>query len=66
MPEDLDQLLAAWGATQRLSQPTADRIRARITEPAQPVTLSVTWWTGFHSRIAGTIARSSQLHLPAA
>lgn len=62
MPEDLDRLLAAWGATQRVSQTDADRIRARITQPPLPVT----WWTGFNSRIAGTIARSAQLHLPAA
>ena len=54
---ELDQLLAAWASTQRLSMDTAERIRTEIVTPELPAN----WWPDFASRITDTIVRSSRI-----
>ena len=63
MTVGLDQLLAAWGAAQRLSPERADRIRAEIVTPQA---LSTTWWMDFNGQMAGAFLRSNGVAGPPA
>ena len=60
---DLDQLLAVWAQTHRLTDADAERIRQTIVPDG--LALPATWWSDFNSRISETISRATAMPAPA-
>ena len=60
---DLDQLLAAWARTHRLTDTDAERIRQAIVPDALP--LPATWWSDLNSKVSEVIIRATAMPAPA-
>jgi hypothetical protein len=60
---DLDQLLAAWAQTHRLTDTDAEQIRQAIVP--DDLALPATWWSDLNSKVSETIARATAMPAPA-
>ena len=60
---DLDQLLAVWAQTHRLTDTDGERIRQTIVP--EDLALPATWWSDFNSKLSETIARATAMPAPA-
>lgn len=60
---DLDQLLAVWAQTHRLTDADAERIRQTIVP--EDLALPATWWSDLNSRVSEVIARATAMPAPA-
>ena len=56
--DGLDELLAGWAASVRLTDADADEIRQAVV--AQPVGLDTTWWRDFSKQISGVMVSASR------
>jgi hypothetical protein len=52
----LDDLLRAWGETQRLPDDRAEEIRLAIV--GQPAQLPATWWRDFSAQLTATVVHA--------
>ena len=59
----LDQLLAVWAQTHRLTDADAERIRQTIVP--EGLALPATWWSDFNSKVSEVIARATAMPAPA-
>ena len=60
---DLDQLLAVWAQTHRLTDADAERIRQTIVP--EDLALPATWWSDLNSKLSEVIARATAMPAPA-
>jgi len=60
---DLDQLLAVWAQTHRLTDADAEQIHQTIVP--EDLALPATWWSDFNSKLSETIARATTMPAPA-
>jgi hypothetical protein len=60
---DLDRLLAAWAAANRLPDADAERIRQAVVPTAPP--LEASWWSELNDRLSTAITRATATPAPA-
>jgi hypothetical protein len=60
---DLDRLLAAWAAANRLPDADAERIRQAVVPAAPP--LEASWWSELNARLSTAITRATATPAPA-